>query len=215
MAITKEKYGLLEWQEPGLSVEPQLHWESFDPMAPLKTFTPERPVKPSAKSEYKNKYYALIREGKPHGISYIEVLSFRHATANTHQQQHSRERLEALLRFRQAYAATKTIQPVVVPTQEIMIAFEGWIDQVADGMATLRLVDGEGRRSVAKYAVADLERDNIPAQVGTAFRCQVARHPGGFDVSFLPVPKRAISEVRRRQREAKTIAAYSTLKNDY
>ncbi len=99
--------------------------------------------------------------------------------------------------------------------EEAVIAFEGHIDQVAEGVATLRLVDQEGRRSVAAYAAADLERDNISAQAGTAFRCQVIRDRNGFKVSFQPVPRRTVSEAKRKQLEDKMLAAYSTLKNDY
>jgi len=105
--------------------------------------------------------------------------------------------------------------PTVTPPEKVVIAFEGWVEQVADGVATLRLVDAQGRRSVATYEVADLERDSIPAEVGTAFRCQVVRNRSGFQISFQPVPWRTISEVRRKQREARTIAAYSSLQNDY
>lgn len=99
--------------------------------------------------------------------------------------------------------------------EEAVIAFKGHIDQVAEGVATLRLVDREGRRSVAAYAVADLERDNISAQAGTAFRCQVIRDRNGFKVSFQPVPRRTVSEAKRKQLEDEMLAAYSTLKNDY
>ena len=101
------------------------------------------------------------------------------------------------------------------PGQEVMIAFEGWVDRIEDGVATLRLVDQQGRRSVATYKVTDLQRDRIPAEIGTAFQCQVIRDSSGYHVSFQPVPRRKVSEARRKQREAEMISAYGTLQNDY
>ena len=102
-----------------------------------------------------------------------------------------------------------------IEAAEVALAFEGWVEQVADGLATLRLVDGEGRRSTATYAVTDLQRDHIPAEAGTSFRCQVVRESTGFRVSFQPVERRVVSKTRRKQLEDKMMAAYSTLKNDY
>lgn len=176
----------------------------------VKTSVPKRPLKTDKKLSSKSNYFSVTSAQEKPAPKTTRIQGVAPLASWARQRHTLPQRAPHL-----PPPAAAVKPPAITPVEEVMIAFEGWVEQVADGAATLRLVDAQGRRSVATYAVADLERDCIPAEAGTAFRCQVVRNRSGFQISFQPVSQRTLSELRRKQREARAIAAYSTLQNDY
>ena len=226
MATTKKKEPRYsQWQAARPSVKPQEKLGVPSDEVPTKIHVPEWTSGTDKKPIPQNRYSSVTSAEKRRRRQETRARASAQLAPGAHAQR--RHSLPFLLDARSASrrprpaprpvpsAPAAVKPPTVTPPEKVVIAFEGWVEQVADGVATLRLVDAQGRRSVATYEVADLERDSIPAEVGTAFRCQVVRNRSGFHISFQPVPRRTLSEVRRKQREARTIAAYSSLQNDY